>query len=144
MTSRLKTMDKENEIESDWKFAAMVIDVWIIKKRGNEKKYPGHGIPCDAETSKTLLGQMHEFMNEHQSTHVKYHGQCVADQQASDCQRCPAIPARNEKNEVQSRMTQDDRRDKVDPIDPWFRFREIADQFTGFREGKVCTVRVAR
>ena len=26
MTGRLKTMDKENEIESDWKFAAMVID----------------------------------------------------------------------------------------------------------------------
>ena len=28
MTGRLKTMDKENEIESDWKFAAMVIDRW--------------------------------------------------------------------------------------------------------------------
>ena len=26
MTGRLKAMDKENEIESDWKFAAMVID----------------------------------------------------------------------------------------------------------------------
>ena len=30
MTSRLKTMDKENEIESDWKFAAMVIDRWVM------------------------------------------------------------------------------------------------------------------
>ena len=30
MTSRLKTMDKENEIESDWKFAAMVIDRWVV------------------------------------------------------------------------------------------------------------------
>ena len=30
MTSRLKTMDKENEIESDWKFAAMVIDRWMM------------------------------------------------------------------------------------------------------------------
>ena len=26
MTNRLKAMDEENEIESDWKFAAMVID----------------------------------------------------------------------------------------------------------------------
>ena len=26
MTGRLKSMDEENEIESDWKFAAMVID----------------------------------------------------------------------------------------------------------------------
>ena len=31
MTSRLKTMDKENEIESDWKFAAMVIDRSLSK-----------------------------------------------------------------------------------------------------------------
>ena len=31
MTSRLKTMDKENEIESDWKFAAMVIDRLLPK-----------------------------------------------------------------------------------------------------------------
>ena len=23
-------MDKENEIESDWKFAAMVIDRWVV------------------------------------------------------------------------------------------------------------------
>lgn len=30
MTSRLKTMDKENEIESDWKFAAMVIDRFCL------------------------------------------------------------------------------------------------------------------
>ena len=33
MTSRLKTMDKENEIESDWKFAAMVIDRSLPKLR---------------------------------------------------------------------------------------------------------------
>ena len=40
MTSRLKTMDKENEIESDWKFAAMVIDRWVmgvmVKKLGSQ------------------------------------------------------------------------------------------------------------
>ena len=28
MTGRLKEKDEENEIESDWKFAAMVIDRW--------------------------------------------------------------------------------------------------------------------
>ena len=30
MTNRLKAMDKENEIESDWKFAAMVIDRFCL------------------------------------------------------------------------------------------------------------------
>ena len=29
MTGRLKSMDEENEIESDWKFAAMVIDRFV-------------------------------------------------------------------------------------------------------------------
>jgi len=30
MTNRLKAMDEENEIESDWKFAAMVIDRFCL------------------------------------------------------------------------------------------------------------------
>ena len=32
MTGRLKSMDEENEIESDWKFAAMVIDRFVNTK----------------------------------------------------------------------------------------------------------------
>ena len=38
MTGRLKSMDEENEIESDWKFAAMVIDRFVnINNIGYEK-----------------------------------------------------------------------------------------------------------
>ena len=43
MTGRLKEKDEENETESDWKFAAMVIDRWgfnfikFIKKIGKAK-----------------------------------------------------------------------------------------------------------
>ena len=31
MTGRLRAKDEENENESDWKFAAMVIDRWMEK-----------------------------------------------------------------------------------------------------------------
>ena len=38
MTGRLKSMDEENEIESDWKFAAMVIDRFVTTNNiGYEK-----------------------------------------------------------------------------------------------------------
>ena len=38
MTGRLKSMDEENEIESDWKFAAMVIDRSRLKALASDAK----------------------------------------------------------------------------------------------------------
>ena len=37
MTGRLKSMDEGNEVESDWKFAAMVIDRFGLYKIPNSR-----------------------------------------------------------------------------------------------------------
>ena len=68
MTGRLKSMDEENEIESDWKFAAMVIDrfglnlIWTYKHKHkhneSDRKFFLACLKFDSHRQRLLTGSV--------------------------------------------------------------------------------------